>query len=171
MASPSRAGGRRRERGRAPGGPPAGQPAPEGAQAGNGRSGSWLWPILLAATLFIASGQSDVAAPAWAHADKVFHVLVYGLLATLAARTQRPQRYWLGVVFASVYGLFDEFRQTLTPGRMMEMADWAADTGGALLAVGLYAAWPAYRRVLELDLRRCRPGLPSRRRRAQHRIE
>lgn len=112
----------------------------------------WAWPALLALTLFIASGQSEVATPGWTNLDKLLHALVFGLLATLVARTQPPRRYWIGIVAASAYGLLDELRQSTTPGRVVELGDWVADTAGAILAVGLYAGWVGYRQLLEVEL-------------------
>lgn len=117
----------------------------------------WLWPILLAATIFFASSQSSVAGPDVPGIDKVEHGLIYGLLATLLARIpaigrSRGLGYWLGVVIASLYGITDEFHQSFTPGRSVELADWAADTTGALLAVTVYVCWRMYRAVLEAPL-------------------
>lgn len=112
-----------------------------------------LWPILLAATIFIASGRSQVAAPGIAHIDKIGHFLVFGLLATLVARCFPRRRHaWAAILVVSAYGLGDEFRQSFTPGRSVEFADWVADTLGAMLAVTLYQLWPLYRRILEWPL-------------------
>ncbi len=115
--------------------------------------GHWGWPLALAIMIFTASGESKVAAPDIVSIDKIGHFLVFGLLATLLARTQPPRRWWLGVVLASAYGIFDEFRQSFTPGRAVEVADWVADTLGALVAVTFYGAWAGYRRLLERNLR------------------
>lgn len=109
---------------------------------------------MLAATIFIGSGRGEVAGPDIVNFDKVAHALVFGLLGTLIARTQPPQRWWLGMVLASLYGLVDETRQSFTPGRSVEFADWVADTLGAVLAVGLYMRWTAWRRLLEWKLAR-----------------
>ena len=117
----------------------------------------WLWPILLAGTIFIASGRSQVAAPDVPNVDKFAHFFVYGLLGTLIARVPSVAGwrglsvYW-AVVIASVFGISDEFHQSFTPGRSVEFADWAMDTSGAALAVFVYAYWQAYRRFLECPL-------------------
>jgi VanZ family protein len=55
----------------------------------------------------------------------------------------------LTVVIVSGYGVFDEFRQSFTPGRSVEIADWVADTAGAVVAASLYAFVPAWRSLLE----------------------
>ena len=114
--------------------------------------GHWGWPLGLAIAVFLASGRGSVAAPDIVNIDKLTHFCVFGLLATLAARTQAPERWWWGFVIASTYGIADEWRQSFTPGRFVEVADWVADTLGAAFAVALYTRWGAYRRFLERKL-------------------
>ena len=123
----------------------------------------WLWPVALMATIALASSRSTVGGPDLPYIDKVTHFLVYGLLGTLFVRV-RGLKEWpvlgLGwaVVFASGYGVVDEWHQSFTPGRFVEFADWVADTLGALLAVTLYAHWTWYRKLLELSLVREKPS-------------
>lgn len=106
------------------------------------------------ATIALASSRPSLGGPTLPHFDKVVHFLVYGLLGTLFARV-RVLRAWPGLgiawaaLLASAYGVVDEFHQSFTPGRSVEVADWVADTLGATLAVFLYARWAAYRRLLE----------------------
>ena len=114
--------------------------------------GHWGWPLVLAVAVFFASGRSSVASPDIVNIDKLTHFCVFGLLGTLIARTQKPSRWWLGIVIASTYGIADEWRQSFTPGRFVEVADWVADTLGAAFAVTLYIRWHAYRRLLERNL-------------------
>jgi len=118
--------------------------------------GSWSWPILLATTVFFASGQSTVAAPGWIGVDKAGHFLVFGLLGMLIARTQPRSRWWLGWLVATLYGAADEWRQSFTPGRFVEVADWLADMVGAAVGVAVYARWRAIRNLLEFRLTRRR---------------
>lgn len=99
--------------------------------------------------VFFASGRSAVASPDVIGIDKVAHFSVFGLLGTLVARALPKRRWWWGAVLAATYGLADEFRQSFTPGRSVEVADWLADTVGASLAVALYARWSGYRALLE----------------------
>ncbi len=99
--------------------------------------------------IFNASGQGSVAAPGIVGIDKIGHLGVFGLLGILLARTQRTDRWWLGLVLASLYGICDEWRQSFTPGRSVEFGDWIADTLGAALAVTLYARWTFFRETLE----------------------
>ena len=127
----------------------------------------WIPPVTLAAMIFIASTRSQVAGPPIANSDKMGHFAVFGMLATLVLRalclrragTTLP-RYatWIAVLLVSIYGMTDEWHQSFTPGRSVEVGDWLADTSGALLAVLLYAHWDLYRRCLEwkLPLRRKR---------------
>ncbi len=105
--------------------------------------------------IFAASNRSQVAAPAVPDFDKFAHFGVYGLLATLLCRLGRGWRAagW-ALLAASIYGASDEWHQSFVPGRSVEVADWAADTGGAALAVTLYAGSTVYRRLLEARLLR-----------------
>jgi VanZ family protein len=115
----------------------------------------WLWPLVLAAFIVVASGRSSVAAPEIVGIDKVTHFFVFGLLATLVVRNGFPRsQAWIAVVAVSVFGLTDEWHQSFTPGRRVEVADWVADTLGALVAVACYVGWPAYQRCLERGLKR-----------------
>jgi VanZ family protein len=121
----------------------------------------WFWPAALALVIFFASGQSQVAAPDISGFDKLAHFAVYGLLATLLVRISAlvestPLDVWIAVLIASAYGLSDEFHQSFTPGRAVELLDWTVDTLGAALAVLMYSRWSSYRYWLEAPLRRQR---------------
>jgi VanZ family protein len=121
--------------------------------AGQKPAGHWLWAVAVMVTVFFASGQSQVATPGIVNFDKVAHGLVFGLIATLIARSfSRRACMWAAIVLTSAYGAADEVRQGFTAGRSVELADWVADTTGAALAVTLYLRWAWYRRVLELPL-------------------
>lgn len=110
----------------------------------------WLWPLVIAALIFVASSRSTVTGPRIPHFDKVVHFSVYGLLATLVCRQGRGWRAaGLSVLVVSAYGASDEWHQSFVPGRSTELADWIADTAGAALAVALYVGWERYRRWLE----------------------
>lgn len=109
-------------------------------------------------TLFWASGLSmDGRKAALDIPDKWAHFFLYGLLATLFLRHPKfLKKGWRGmllaVLAASAYGASDEFHQKFVPGRVADLADWIADTLGALLAAGLYHSWKAYRKLLEFSL-------------------
>lgn len=121
--------------------------------------------------IFLASAQSHMPGPPHiAHPDKLAHFLVYGLFATLLLRVFfQPGRKWRGIglsmLVIALYGVSDEFHQSFTPGRSVEVADWVADTLGALVATVAYSYWPSYRKLLEKPLFRhltvARVALPS----------
>lgn len=140
-----------------------------------------LWPFLLAGTITVCSGfPATIPESNWIQVDKLGHFAAYGALATAIIRHPALVRWpllglppslpelwrtgWWALVLASAYGLGDEFRQSLTAGiRQYDLADWAADTVGAAVAVVLYARWPWYRRLMEMPLwkKRPKPGTNS----------
>ncbi|HFD80159.1 MAG TPA: VanZ family protein [Gammaproteobacteria bacterium] len=77
--------------------------------------------------------------------DKLFHAGTYGLLGGLWLMAMpwnggyRRHQVLLATLIASLYGISDEFHQSFVPGRTPEVADWLADTLGALLATTLLA--------------------------------
>lgn len=112
----------------------------------------WVYPLAMVLMIFIASGQSHVAGPNVVGFDKVAHFFAFGSVATAIVRVL-PRRYGLWVILlVSLYGVSDEWRQSFTAGRSVEVADWVADTCGAAVAVTAYLYWPAYRRILEFPL-------------------
>ncbi|MDF3129198.1 VanZ family protein [Kiritimatiellaeota bacterium B1221] len=114
-----------------------------------------FWPLLIVVSVFFASGQSEIATPGFTFSvDKIAHFGVFGALATSVIRIPRFRQagwkgVWAGLLLVSLWGAMDEFRQSFTPGRSVEVDDWLADSLGALVAVVLYRGWPAYRRLLE----------------------
>lgn len=130
-------------------------------------AGQVFWPLALAVAIDIASGRSKVASPfLFPHSDKVVHFFVFGLLATLVIRTRAVWRRvtwrgWIAIAAVSAFGILDEFRQSFTPGRSVEVADWMADTLGACLAVCVYLFWGGYRALLEMPLWPRGRDLPS----------
>lgn len=111
------------------------------------------WAAALALTVIAASHRSAVAAPSVISFDKVAHFCVYGLLATLVQRALPGRRAPLvAVLVVSLFGVTDEVHQAFVPGRSSEVADWVADTLGAILATSLYAGWGWYRTLLERPL-------------------
>ena len=117
----------------------------------------YVLPFSLAVSIFIASGSQHLATPniyISYSPDKLLHFLIFGLLATVILRTRKLKQLRLrdliiSIVIVSVYGVFDEIRQSFTPGRSIEIGDWVADTVGAIVAVILYAQWKGYRHLLE----------------------
>lgn len=119
---------------------------------------SYLWPPLIALTVVFASGQGEISTPdVGLSLDKLAHFGVFGVLATSVIRlsaVRRRGRSGAGWAWAAVaaFGALDEFRQSFTPGRSVELADWIADALGAAAAIGLYQGWTAYRNFLETPL-------------------
>lgn len=116
-----------------------------------------FWPFAIMLAVIAASSSSRLATPDLSFTmspDKVAHFLVFGLLATSVLRIPLFFKLgWHGVVAAAVIvsgcGILDEFRQSMTPGRAVELNDWVADTLGAIVAVIVYRYWPLYRSILE----------------------
>jgi VanZ family protein len=80
------------------------------------------------------------------HADKLAHMLVYGVLGYLLGRAAAWGWGWplgrsayFAIIVSSIYGMSDEWHQSLVPGRSVEFTDWAADTVGA--ALGQIPVW------------------------------
>ena len=75
--------------------------------------------------------------------DKLAHAAAYFglcLVARMPAETLFRRRGY-AILFAfsvsSVYGAVDELHQSLTPGRMSDIYDWAADVVGAAIGAAL----------------------------------
>ena len=115
----------------------------------------WIWPFLLAITIVLASGANPTNPIDVNHSDKVVHFLVFGLIAIMVMRIQRPSTLiWALTSFfiASGFGALDEFRQSFTQGRNVEFADWVADTLGAGIAVTSYKMLPWFSAILEVNI-------------------
>ena len=77
-------------------------------------------------------------------AQKLLHILLYGLLALLLAWTlegtgSRMQRLIIALVIAVAFGALMEWCQTKVPGRFGSLYDVVLNAAGA--ALGLVAAW------------------------------
>jgi VanZ family protein len=118
---------------------------------------AYIWPVLLAIVIFVISGSQQLATPDLGFLfseDKIAHFLIFGLVATSILRTPKfkdlsLRSLLITALITSAYGAFDEVRQSLTPGRSVEFADWLADTSGAFAAVTAYAKCHWYRHLLE----------------------
>lgn len=99
------------------------------------------------ATIFYFSSQSYIPTPyLFTNQDKLFHLLIYGLLGVLfllSFRYRSPgysrKQIMTAVMLASLYGMSDELHQSFVPGREADLLDWLADTTGALVAVLILA--------------------------------
>jgi len=77
--------------------------------------------------------------------DKLIHATAYAIMAYAAwmAFQHHIEKYLLlmlaSVLFASMYGISDEFHQSFVIGRDADIWDWLADTVGAsIMAAALY---------------------------------
>ena len=90
------------------------------------------------------------------HQDKLFHAGAYFVLTAFTLRAFRHVRTSLPVLmissfmFASLYGISDEWHQSFVPGRMSDVLDWVADTVGAVLCLSLYYVVIPLRRRQEM---------------------
>jgi len=129
----------------------------------SGRSRLLLWApvaLLLAYEFYLSSRSSLPHVFVFPNADKVAHAGYFGLMGGCAVRAARWGNGWsrkrtsLMVVLAALaYGALDEFHQSFTPGRDVELADILSDGFGALLA-----ALVAERLWIALRLERRSPG-------------
>ncbi len=116
-----------------------------GKQPGDGLGALNLYyrlPVVLLCTgIFWQSCYASLGpVPLFPHGDKVAHLMVYGLLAFVAARwLSREKRNLspgaitlLAAVFAIGYGITDEIHQGFVPGRDASFLDLAADGLGAV---------------------------------------
>lgn len=119
-----------------------------------------LLPGLLMFSIFIVSGASRVATPDIGFEfseDKLGHFLIFGLLATTLLRTPAFRAIGLrgvglAIFLTASFGGLDEFRQSFTPGRSVEFADWIADSCGAIVGSLVYYYWGGYRELLEIKV-------------------
>ncbi|NCG08383.1 MAG: hypothetical protein GWO81_02240 [Verrucomicrobia bacterium] len=119
------------------------------------------------ATVHLLSSTSELATPDLSFTispDKIAHFLIYGLVATSVLRMplffRQGVRGWIfSIIFVMLYGGLDEWRQSMTPGRAMEFADWVADSLGAIVATTLYYKCSWYRELLEYRFKK--KGDPS----------
>jgi len=89
--------------------------------------------------LFLSSRPgSQVPSTGIAFGDKLEHVVeyfLYGLLLLLPTRDLGWRGRWISLGAGLAFASFDEAFQTTVPGRIGDVADWAADALGLLLAV------------------------------------
>ncbi len=92
--------------------------------------------------IFWLSSQPTIPAPElFPQQDKLAHMAAYAVMGLLAWRSfshRLPKQAQLAVasiVFASLYGASDEWRQSFVPGRNADALDWLADCLGAAMAV------------------------------------
>ncbi|WDP85314.1 MAG: VanZ family protein [Desulfobacter sp.] len=115
----------------------------------------WLPVLGLSLIIFFMSSFPSVETKVlFDHQDKIIHLMIYGLLAYLAARalkTEMPRLnkkslFLWAAGFGALFGLSDEIHQAFVPGRVAGVGDWLADFTGSLAGAGLFT------RPLKTDL-------------------
>ena len=100
----------------------------------------WLPPIAWMILLFVLSSLSfESYTPNIENEDKLFHAGLFGMLSILLFLALHYERGLpvmkaasLAVLVTAAYGAFDEFHQSFTAGRMLDVRDWFADLAGGL---------------------------------------
>jgi VanZ family protein len=105
----------------------------------------WLPVTALCLAIFVQSCFASLdMGPAFPLKDKALHMAVYGLLAVLfyrACKATWPGRMSptellvISVLFATFYGLSDEFHQSFVAARQADVMDGVADFAGSVVGV------------------------------------
>jgi VanZ family protein len=112
------------------------------------RTAFLLAAVSWAGLIFYLSSQPSIDAPMmFPGQDKLFHLVVFGVLGFLAMGSlqashngYQPKQLWLIALAVMLYGVSDEFHQHFVPGRSVDVYDVLADALG-----GLLGAWVMYR--------------------------
>lgn len=98
----------------------------------------WVPALCWAGIIFRLSHMSEPpdAPPFLPINDKVAHMGLYAILSGLtywgARGEYRPRTAaWIAFLFASIYGITDEWHQSYVPNRTPDIYDWYADVAGA----------------------------------------
>ena len=102
----------------------------------------WTPPIAWAAGIFLMSClPSKEHTPLFEGVDKVFHFGLFGMLSVLLFfaffyESRRPalKAALFALLITAAYGAFDEFHQSFTATRSVDIFDWVADTAGGAIA-------------------------------------
>ncbi len=116
----------------------------------------WLPVLLHMALIFYLSSRSSfpVEVPPWAFfADKVVHMILFGLLGFLFLRAWLRAEWknynWKAgittIAFVALYGVTDEVHQMYVPGRTPSSSDLIADVFGGMAIVGLIYSYAQMR--------------------------
>ena len=96
------------------------------------KSARWLLLVAYMGFIFYLSHQPTLPLPPlFPNADKLLHFGAYAVLGFLFAWASGLGVFW-SVIFASLYGISDEFHQSFVPGREVSALDWLADSLGGL---------------------------------------
>ena len=99
-----------------------------------------LWLVLMIIATSIPNLRTP---PEYPHADLLFHVLVYLVLAVLVARAfsmagYRHKGLWLLVLVVGLgLAAVDEYHEILIPGRTVSFLDFSMNAAGFIAGTGL----------------------------------
>lgn len=104
--------------------------------------------VVYASLIFIVSSFSKLPTPdlGLTFADKIIHLIEYGLFSLLALRgllhppvcLSTAIAYSLAIGITVIYAALDEYHQSFVPGRNADAFDVLADIFGAILALLIY---------------------------------
>lgn len=106
---------------------------------------TWLPPVLWMLVIFAGSSLPGKDIPGgYSTYGHLGEYAVLGALLLIAIRRTWPawrlQAAAVALGVASAYGVTDELHQFLSPGRVPDRADWAADTLGAAVGIAVVGA-------------------------------
>ncbi|HMP88634.1 MAG TPA: VanZ family protein [Kiritimatiellia bacterium] len=102
----------------------------------------WFPVVTWCGLIFWMSGKSETPDPGiWLppHFDKIVHAVIYAILSSFMYAFLRScgippvKSAVLSVLFSSLYGITDEWRQSMVDNRVADIYDWIADTVGACI--------------------------------------
>ena len=111
-------------------------------------------PVVFAATIFTTSALPGPGLDrAIRLSDKLLHMTLYGGMALIIAiALQRPgraitwRRALLAALLSTLYGILEEYHQSIVPGRVAAPDDILANAAGAFIVAGWYLVaarrWP-----------------------------
>lgn len=103
-------------------------------------------------TILILTSLPSDSLPSFSLGDKIEHLLAFFVLGFFLYFNfliqdkfylLRKNPLLMAILFASIYGAFDEIHQMFIPGRFADITDWVADFIGAVLG-GLTASFIYY---------------------------
>jgi VanZ family protein len=100
---------------------------------------SWIITLCYMGSIFFISSKSNIDIPALTiNFDKVLHACAYMVLAFLSYISLNKSginkyAFIIALLFASIYGITDEFHQSFVPGRDSSIGDVIADFSGAMI--------------------------------------
>jgi len=116
----------------------------------------WIISLFYMGMIFLFSSfPTPIKIPSFSFADKLAHLLAYGLLASLIYFTLEKSRVNFHPIFipflvAFLYGVSDEIHQYFVPGRNADVFDALANAlGGFIFPLGIHAK--KYRRGIKVS--------------------